>query len=296
MRDRLCWFACALVALAGCGDDDAPMTTGDAGAIAAPVTGDWTCLGERGEPSGDTPSTFGALLYDFSSDPHEGVPNLAVEIFPDNRVRPGCDDGCQRVVSDASGNLTGVTATEGTWFAYRAAAGVGSGGTTPFLTIGYNRLAPPSGGTIEIPSITNTTVGFIPMFYLRTRLPGTAIVSGTITDCTGETVENASLRLFQGDEELVPGTGSTDFFVGYFNNQDLPDLYRTETNSNGLFAAANAAVTEAPLRVELWGRLDGDTSARRLACEEMQVFADAVTTITMGPLRNDYAAGSGCAD
>ena len=220
---------------------------------------------------------------------------IQVEIFPDNVVTDTCGAGCQMATTDAAGLLPGLTSNEGTWFAYRAAAGTGSGGTTPVLTIGYNRVVPPNGGTVEIPSISNMTVGFIPMFYLRTRLPGTGIVSGTMTDCDGETVENGALRLFRGNEELVPGLGTTDFFVGYFGNTDLPDLNRTTTNTNGLFAAANAEVQGGPIRVELWGRLpDGDASVR-LACEEIEIFADAVSTVTMGPLRSDYGAGSGCA-
>ncbi|AKF05451.1 hypothetical protein [Sandaracinus amylolyticus] len=274
------------------GGDDAG--TPDSGPPPAALTGDWSCVGSRTAPTPGAASTFTAHVYDFQSGMSSNVGGVAVDYFPDNVVAEGCSGTCVRTTPGADGNVAGLMGMENAWFAYRVAAGTGSGGTTPVLTVGYNRAVPANGGTTQLPSVSSMTIGFIPTLYMRSRLPGTAIVSGTLTDCAGAPAANAQVRIFRGGTELVTGPGSTDFFSGYFNAANLPDSNRTATNTNGLFAAANAEATDEPLRVELWGVRTEGMPAERVACEEIEVFADAVTIVNVGPLRNDYASGSGC--
>lgn len=308
MRGNLKILACAMacaggVSLVGCGDDgmmtgdDAGTTPTDSGSgMEIPVAvGDFTCVGTRTAPAGGADATFGAHVYDFQNGESSNVADIGVQIFPDNTVTADCTGSCQDLMTDSSGNISGVTAPAGGWFAYRVEAGTGSGGTTPVLTIGYNRVAPASGGTIQLPSVSSMTIGFIPSLYRRMRLPGTAIVSGSVTDCAGDEVENAVLRISRGGTQLVQGPNPTDFFIGYFNGSGLPSASRMYTNTDGIYAAANVEASAEPIRVELWARTEEGGDLRPIACEEIEVFADAVTIISVGPLRSDYEAGSGCA-
>lgn len=300
MRERLSFLACAMVILAGCGDDDgggtdAGMVGSDAGAMPA-LTGNWECLGTRTAPTPGSEVSFGAHVYDFQGGESSNVANIGMQVFPDNAITADCTGTCQDFTTDATGNVTGIMAPEGGWFAYRVEAGTGSGGTTPVLTVGYNRVAPAASGTVQLPSVSSMTIGFIPSLYRRMRLTGTAIISGSLTDCAGDEVSNAVLRVFRGDTQIQPGPAQTDFFVGYFNGSGLPSATRQYTNTDGIYAAANVEASAEPVRIELWGALEEGGELQRVACEEFQVFADAVSIVSVGPLRSDYAAGSGCAE
>jgi hypothetical protein len=255
------------------------------------VLADFSCMGTAMAPTGGADATFTANIADFMTG--AAVDMIDVDIFPDNVVTDGCSGTCVRMTSDAMGNLPG-TAPAGGWMAYRVAAG-GMAPGDPVLTIGYNRVVPMMGGMIELPAVSNATIGAIPAIYRRTRLPGTAIVSGSITDCAGDEVANARLRVFRGATEVLPGPAMTDFFVGYFNGMSGPSPSRVTTHVDGIYAAANLDPAGGPVRVELWAPIVVDGAEMRLACEEIRVFANAVTIISVGPARGDYPAGHGCA-
>lgn len=303
MNERRWLVACAIVVLAGC---DNGTTTADSGpvgtdaqvamlplATTAEGPADFTCLGTETMPAPGEAVDFMAHLYDFQSGPTSAVPSIGVDIFPDNLVVPGCTGTCTTLMSNATGDLTINAPTNG-WFAYRIAAGTGTGPTTPVLTIGYNRTAPGAGGTITLPSVSSQTIGFIPSLYRRMRLPGTGIVTGNVSDCGGDTVEGAILRVFRGDTEVLPGPAQTDFFIGYFNGS-VPAATRRFTDPGGIYAAANIDPTDDPVRVEIYAVIAEGAEPTLVACEEVRMFPDAVTIISVGPVRNDYPAGSGCA-
>ncbi|MDQ3032217.1 MAG: hypothetical protein M3Y87_07365 [Myxococcota bacterium] len=299
MRERLI-LACAISLLGACGDPPATTDSGtetpDAGGLEIPVApGDFSCVGSAMAPVGGADAAFMAHVYDFQGGASTNVANIGVQIFPSNTVSADCTGACQDLMTDATGNIAGVTAPQGGWFAYRVEAGATGGGTSPVLTVGYNRVAPGPGGMIDLPSVSSMTIGFIPSLYRRMRLPGTAIVSGSVVDCAGDEVQNAVLRVYRGDSEVLPGPNATDFFIGYFNGSGLPSATRQYTNTDGIYAAANVAASAEPIRVEVWARTEEGADLRAIACEEIEVFADAVTIISVGPLRNDYAAGTGCA-
>jgi hypothetical protein len=301
MRGKLSILACAMTLLSACGGDpmvepdSGPVET-DAGGLVVPVAvGNFECVGTRTRPTGTGAATFAAHVYNFQEGAASSVANIGMQVFPDNVVTADCTGTCQDLMTDASGNVTGVMGETGSWFAYRVEAGTGGGSSAPVLTIGYNRVVPATGGMVDLPSVSSMTIGFIPALYLRMRLPGTAIVSGSLTDCDGELVENAILRVFRGTTEIIPGPDSTDFFIGYFNGSNLPSASREYTNTDGLYAAANVEATAEPVRVELWARTEEGADMRKIACEEIDVFGDAVTIISVGPLRNDYESGNGCA-
>ncbi|MDQ3037148.1 MAG: hypothetical protein M3Y87_32440 [Myxococcota bacterium] len=140
------------------------------------------------------------------------------------------------------------------------------------------------------------TIGLIPSLYRRMRLPGTAVVVGTIVDCAGDEVANAMLRVYRSSRLLTPGSHSTDFFVRYldFDFVGLPDGPTAWTRTGGFYAAGNVEPAPDPLRFELWARTEDGGELRPIACEEAPVFADVITHLALGPLRSDYAEGSGC--
>jgi hypothetical protein len=257
---------------------------------------DLSCLGMRTRPMEGDRVSFTAHIYDFQSGESSTVSEAVdVDIFPDNVVTDDCSGSCIRGNTGTSGDVM-ASGPQGGWFAYRVHAGTGTAPTTPVLTIGYNRIVPAEGARINLPSVSSMTIGFIPSLFRRTRLPGTAIVSGSVTDCMGRGIMNAVLRVYRGDTELRTGPNPTDFFIGYFNDANVPDPRRTVTNLNGLYAAANVDfVPDMPIRIELWAVLEEGGELRRIACEEVRVFADAVTIISVGPTRSDYPAGSRCA-
>jgi hypothetical protein len=302
-----CFLAGAIVMLAGCGNNSSASTDSgppDAGVPLPPpasvldgadmVPADLSCRDMRTRPAGGATVTFTAHIYDFQSGPDSTVAEpVDVDIFPDNVVTPDCTGMCMRANAGMTGDIMAM-GPEGGWFAYRVHMGSGERPTSPVLTVGYNRVVPTAGGRIALPSVSSMTIGFIPSLYSRRRVPGTAIVSGSLSDCEGRAIANAVLRLYRGDTLLQPGPNPDDYFIGYFNGASLPDRRRQYTNTDGIYAAANVDPGTEPLRIELWAVLGDSDTLERIACEEVQVFADAVTIVSVGPERGDYPPGSRC--
>lgn len=248
-------------------------------------TGELSCVGTRTAPVGGEYGTFSAIFHDFQSG--RSIAGLAVHAFHDNVITPSCTGSCQDLSTDTNGE-TAIGGREGAWFAYRAAAT-----STQVLTVGYQLVVPAGGGLLELPSVSHTTVGLIPTLYGRQRAPGTAIIAANIVDCAGVPVDGAVVRLFQRGIELVPGPGRIDLFAGYFMDA-TPSPSQTMTNANGRSIAANIPPGTEPISVTFWARpLDSD-SVRMIGCEEVRAFADGVTSVSVGPLRRDYPAGSFC--
>lgn len=209
-------------------------------------------------------------------------------------MTPGCAGSCQDLRSDDAGEVAGVIGQAGGWLAYRIEPGTAGGGSSPVLTIGHHRVTPATGGLLELASVSAMTIGFIPSLYRRMRLPGTAIVMGTIVDCAGDAVEHAILRVYRGSQLFTPGPASTDFFVGYVDfSRRLHPPYGS-TGPSGFYAAGNIEPEVDPLRFEVWARTEDGGELRAIGCEEALAFPDAVTQVAIGPLRSDYASGSGC--
>jgi hypothetical protein len=256
----------------------------------AEAAANFGCVGTRSAPAAGAVGTFTGHFYDFQTDT-TNVTAAMVEVYSDNVVAGSCGAGCMAYTTDAAGDAQ-IMLAQDAWFAYRVA----SNGTY-VTTIGYNRGAPAAGGTIQLPVVAQTTLNFIPMLYRRTRVPGTGVVAGELTDCDGNSVEGAIVRLFRDGVEVIPGTGMMDYFAGYFGEATgLPDARADNTTANGLYAAANVAATTDLVRIELWATETEGGSPMRVACEAIQVAADAVSVISVGPTRGDYPAGHPCAE
>jgi hypothetical protein len=79
--------------------------------------------------------------------------------------------------------------------------------------------------------------------------PGNGAVAGRALGCDGEPLENAQVVVRDADCHV-----STDAYTGYFTNQ-LPDLFRTSTSADGVFAVLN--VPPGDYTVELYAPVPG---------------------------------------
>lgn len=255
---------------------------------------DFSCLGMRTAPAAGAAGEFTAHVHDFQGGTDTPTPMVELQVFPDNLVAAACEGTCVTSMTDANGD-TMVTAPADGWFAYRVPSPADD---DPVTTIGYNRAAPAAGGTVNLPTVSLAVIGLIPSLFMRTRVVGTGVVSGSLSDCMGRGVRGARLRLFRsGEGEIMPGPGRMDFFVGYFSAASgLPSSRATFTDVDGIYASANVAATTDLVRVEVWAVLTEGGEEERVACEAIQVAADAVTIISVGPTRNDYPAGHPCAE
>lgn len=288
----------ALIAGSACStardDADPPRDAGGEWRHLPVASGDFSCVGLRTAPPRGESSTFTVHVHDLQTGESTDVANAALQIFPDGVVTPGCAGSCQDLRSDAAGEVAGVMGQAGGWLAYRIEPGTAGGGSAPVLTIGYQHVTPATGGLLELASVSSMTIGFIPSLYRRMRLPGTAIVMGTIVDCAGDAVEHAILRVYRGSQLLTPGPDAIDFFVGYFDFSGRLHPPNGSTGPDGFYTAVNVEPEVDPLRFEVWARTEEGGELRAIACEEVPGFADGVTHVALGPLRSDYAPGSGC--
>jgi hypothetical protein len=287
----------------GGGGTDSGMTTGtDAGPPSAPAVlkedgspANFSCIGSATAPAGTGDATITLHAADFLSDADVG--GVTVHFFPDNmpNSEDTCEGTCIEVMTDDVGDAM-VTGNAGGWYAYRILAMPSMPepmSSDPVRTVQYNEVTPNEGGSATLNSVSQQAIGLIPSFLGRTRLPGTAVFSGTIEDCDGDAVQNARFRLYQGSTEIMHGTADTDPIFGHFTDTSSPLPNPLEilprSTPNGLYAAAN--VPTGSVRVEIWGATEEGGTEQILGCEEVQAFGDTVTIINVGGLRMDGPAG-----
>lgn len=311
MNSRLASWKVVLVALAlgttvGCGDDDTMTPPGsDAGAstlpplstgtMSSPTSGtpNYACLDTQTRPTpGDSVNTT-FELRDFESDAPVG--NARVWLFPDNDVRDTCDGTCVEFTTNPDGNAS-VSLPASGWYAYRVFPREGA---TRVMTVvdsmQYNEPAPAeSGRAVTGNAVSQGTIDLIPAVLGIDRLPGTAVIAGTVADCDETPVYGARIRAFDGDTEVAMGLAATDPQYRYFNGDSFPSDSNTFTHADGLYVAVQMPANRT-LRVEAWGRPD-DGPERRIGCEVVRVLPNAVTIVNIGPLRSDYEAGHPCAE
>lgn len=314
MHSRLASWNVVLVALAlsvgvGCGDDDAPPATDDAGTtsdlpvlstgtMSAPTTGtpDYACLDSRTQPtSGDAvAATF--ELRDFETD--APVSGARVWLFPENEVRDACDGTCTEFTTDASGNAM-VSLPANGWYAYRVFPRAGATGSMTVIdSMQYNEPAPSEAGrSVTGNSVSEGTLSLIPAVLGVRRQPGTALLAGTVVDCDETPVYGARVRAFDESGEIVMGSDVTAPQYRYFNGDSFPSDSNTFTHADGLYVGVQIPVpASGRIRVEAWGRPTADSPEVRIGCEAVRVLPDAVTIVNLGPLRADYEAGHPCAE
>lgn len=301
----------------GCDDNggsDAGMTSedgggggSDAGGGGGPVVGfgstratltpaDFSCRGMVTAPddAGDMISFVGAVT-DFQNDtPVEG---LTVHVFPDNQPADGCTGSCLELTSDAMGNVT-LMDNASSWFAYRILAG---SGTTAGLSADYIEVvqvnavaAGTAGGMVTLNAVQETTRNTIVTLLGVSLEDGTATITGSLTDCGGETIANANIRVFEATSgnQIELGFGRNGPREFYFGSTGLPGSAERNTNVGGLYGAANLPIpSDGLMRVELWGSLADGEPAEMLTCETAEVIEDGITIVSATPARSDGPSG-----
>lgn len=323
MRKWTAWrrrLVCVVLAFGtGCGGGNRTMEDRDAGGGGVDFPADlpatsrgtmlvpdeepanWGCLGSATEPArgADIDVTMNLVYFG------EGGParNVRVWFFPDNVVRDSCEPGlCQeQTTSTDDGTATFRTQANG-WYAYRVFARMGpTSATTVVDSLQYNEPAPASPGTIEGNAVPRSTTDLIPAVLGFPRAAGTALMAGKVLDCDQRDVYGAVVRFYAPDGSVIQeGPRQEDpHLPRYFNGDNVPDGFAQWTHADGLYAAVNVPVPSDPtarIRVEAWGRTEEGAAPVRLGCEAIRVFADAVSIVNIGPLRNDYPEGHPCAD
>lgn len=251
------------------------------------------CRGTRSAPAAGAASSFNLFARDFFP-PNMFVEGLTIHFFPDNVVEVDCSGSCIEVTSDAAG-LAEVTGSEGGWYAYRIEAGTATHNSIPeeyVAAVQYNEVTPAAAGMGTMNAVRQSTVNTLTSLLLINQQPGTAIVTGTITDCDEESIANARVRIFDSSGEIVLGTDRNGPKSFYFNGDAFPNANERETNVDGLYGAGNIPIpANGQIRVELWGVITEGGEPEMLGCEEVGAVADGLTIINVGPTRSDGPSG-----
>lgn len=264
---------------------------------------DWTCRGSRTAPTAGAAIDVGFRLAVFGQD-GQVARQTRVWFFPDNVIQDSCGSGCQELTTGDDGRFSPVMVNAGSWYAYRVFENTrgGTAATRYTDSVQYNEVAPTSaGGEIEGNAVAFSTIELIPLSLGLEREVGTTILAGRVQDCAGTDVGGAVVRAFRGDgSEIVDAGLETSIGPHYryfrrIGDDSNPSNEQPYTNYEGLYASINMPVEAGLIRVEAWGRRDGDAMPVLLGCEGIRTLADGVSIINIQPLRNDYPADHPCA-
>lgn len=280
------------------GGEDAGTTPGAAigfGADRMTLTAaDYSCRDAVTAPTAGAEVTFDVAAEDFFN----GMPvgGLMVQFFPDNVVSLDgtCTGTCQAVTTGADGTAS-VMAPEGAWYGYRIQAGSGTVAGAPsdyIQVVQYNEVSPAAAGSATLNAVSMSTQNTITALLSVQQQPGNGILTGQLSDCGGENIANANIRIFDSSGEIAFGTGRMDTKPFYFNGMSTPAAREVMTNVDGLYGVANVVIpSDNVVRVELWGSLTDGGAQEMLGCENVAVVADGITVINVGPTRSDGPTG-----
>ncbi len=290
-------YACPIPASSG---GCVVATTGETGASPA----NFACRGTQTAPTSGAETSVNFRLAVFGQD-GQVARNTRVQFFADNQIRDTCEAPlCQEFTTSMSdGTAAGITVNGGGWYAYRVFENSsGSTAATRYTdSVQYNEIPPAAGGEIEGNAVAFSTIELIPLSLGLEREPGTTILAGRVQDCDGEDVGGAFVRAFRADGTEILDAGETSSIGPHYRyfrrigDDSNPSNEQLFTNYEGLYAAMNIPVSDELVRVETWGRRDGDDAPVLLGCEAVRTLANGVTIINVQPLRSDYGTDHPCA-
>jgi hypothetical protein len=251
------------------------------------VAADFSCLGTEPGPTAGAEAeievrTMARALMDAAR------PDTTVHIYPANQIPAGleCGDGCTSITTGTDGTTT-VSLPAGGWFAYR----VPSVGTTA-TTLQFNTFANPD-SRVDLSVISRSLFEGALGAASVTVQEDTASFTGTFTDCSGNTVMGAQVRLVGPSGVIQGGTAPTGPRIVYWNaTGPFPSPTRTFTSEVGRYAGGNIPPA-GRVRLELWGVRTEGGDPELVACEQFDAHGDQVSIIAVGPLRSDAPAGCG---
>lgn len=287
------------------GDDGGSTMTGsDAGgsppptlyAMAMGTAADFSCSGSATIPAGGAATTASIRAEEFLTRDGAGMrvalPSVRIQLFSDNIIADTCAaPNCTEVTSGANGTVSG-SLDAGQWFAYRM---VENSGAMSVEVLANNREW--AGTASEVVSATGFYASTVSMVRGLLGRPDVAASSGstvgTLIDCMGRPVGGAEIRMFQNGSQIQSGTTSDSTLVTGLTMSNTPTSNR-RTAVPGTFVGTNLPAGD--IRVEAWGVLTAGSEPVRIACEEARMVTNGVSIVGLGPVRNDYAATSGCND
>lgn len=275
-----------------------PLTTGTpSNPTEAPAV--FGCVGTATGPMPGADVDFTLQLRGFGSG--DEVRGARMHFFPDNLPTLDCTGSCIEVTTDMMGNAA-VTAPANGWYAYHVFFRMGgSAGSTYVDSVQINEPAPAaSGGTTEGNAVSAGTLALIPAVITGVARPaGTALIAGRVDDCAGDPTRGATIRAYTADGARIPSNWDDGVApqVRFFDGEENPDDEATYTQVDGLYAVLNLPAPEdgfEDIRIEAWGVTAEGAEPILLGCEQVGVYADGVSIVNVGPLRNDYPAGHLC--
>lgn len=256
---------------------------------------DFSCRGSATAPTAGADVTFDAVAGVFGSE--DVAEGLTIQFYPDNQVMVDgtCNPPCIEGATDAMGALS-VTAPADAWYGYRIEGGMAMVNGLPqeFITVVQTNEEAPAmdGDSVGMSAITAALRDQIVLLLGTSAEPGTATITGFNFDCNGEAVANANIRVFDDSGQVEIGfvpSGPREF---YFNGDQFPQGSQRRTNTDGLYGVANLPIpASGGYRVEIWGAVEDGMPAEMLGCEQIDVVADGVTIINVGPTRSDGPSG-----
>ena len=286
-----------LITTLGCGGTPATPTDaavgGDAFMAPAPALAlmgggvpDYSCIGTATAPAATAPvaATLHANEFLSSAD----VTMQSIEVWTNNVIGTACAaPNCMMVTTDAMGDVM-ATAPGTAWFAYRLPASTGTA-----QVLAYNRRwNATAGGMLTITAFSSGTISTVSALLARTFSPTAGAASGTVEDCMGRGVMNAQIRLFTGGAEVIGGAPADRATPRITGLQGTSPTASRLTGDGGTFVGAN--VPPGDYRVEVYGTMTAGGTPMLVGCEEGMIVGGGITVFTIGGVRSDYAAGSGC--
>ena len=264
------------------------------GTIQSPDSEDanFNCLAMKPVPTSTAMAAdFSLEIKDFEDDFY--TEGLRVQVFANNKIdldkceAPNCVEG----MTNANGivEMSSARAVPGSWYAYRVFAKMGTTrDNTAVDSVQFNEIAPKAGGSIDGISVSIRTLDLIPTVLGFNRAPGTSIVAGSIVDCDGKDVYGTRVRMYDVDgTEIVEGLKQSEPHFRYFDGDSFPSATQEFSHVDGLFAGANLPIpngTSRDIRIDIEGRLVGDSEPQLLARANAAIFPDTVTIINLQPL------------
>lgn len=246
---------------------------------------DLSCLGARSEPppSDDGPE-FRVEVRDFQLESR--LANLRVHAFFGAAPLGACAaPGCLNVTTDALGAAT-LRGQPGSTLRVEVPAERrgDNDALNPARSVHLGVRVPAAGAPLALAAISEATRRYLPQNAGLAVTPGDAQLMGVARDCAGEAIKNARVRVFdaQGAEVTLGATGPG---AAYTNVLHRPDRAQLATSFNGQFVVVNLPPGPS-YRVEAWGRVEGETAARRVSCAVLPTWPEAVTLRDLPPLRS----------
>lgn len=231
------------------GDDD-DATQSDPGDLDTTevVTGDWSCLGNQGEPSPGAIVDMVGFVEDFEDD--VAVDGATVRVWPSNNPQAGVASATE-FTSDPVGNVQ-IDGVLSACTPYAVYAFKEFNPPITYPTYQSNFILPANGPYTEtFISVSFSTYNLVALSLGLEVEPGKGIAAGRVRDCADEPVANGEIKVGEIDWDTGEITEPDGYSTRYFLDES-PNLGSNQITDDGLFGAINVPPGDS-WNVLLWG-------------------------------------------